>query len=357
MASIYRRGNKWRGQVLLGDKRISITGRTKKEVETKLSEAITEYNKGDYIFEESPLVTEWLDMWLEQKESVLNISTYESIKSMFNVHVYPYVQGLRLEDLTKKKLESIYRKSFPKEKYASGTVAIVKQNFSACLDKAVKEGVISKNPHTYVETQKYREPKKIHAYTRDEQAKIIEYCKYKDSNFNIYYFLIASGVRIGEACALTWDDVDFDKHSVNINKTVVRTSNGLIVQDHTKTRKGMRTIYLPDNTVRWLQEVYDRQDHDKNIMNLVFPTRTYTLSNPGNVLERWHRACVRMDIPSYSLHSLRHTWATRALEENINVKTVSAMLGHKNVLTTMNIYQEVLNEHKQEEVKKINALF
>ena len=119
-----------------------------------------------------------------------------------------------------------------------------------------------------------------------------------------------------------------------------------------KTYNSIREIHFPPSTIEWLAKY---KLH--NGSGYVFPTRKGTLNNPKNWLRQWYGLCKEIDIPSYGIHSLRHTWATRALEQNINIKVVSDMLGHASIQTTMNIYQDVLDAQKRDAAKKLDALF
>ena len=363
MASIYKRGSKWRGQIILGERRISVSGKTKKEVQAKLAEIETDFNRGNYVFTNEITVQEWTDCWLKSKENKMLPQSYNRLCKLFENHLYPYLGDKKIQDLTKYEIEGAYANSFHEKtgkkykepEYSHATVNALSFQFKTCLQEAVNQGYLLKNPHNGVELHKLRPPKKVHAYTMDEHKKIVAYTKSKDK-YAIFYLLISTGMRVGEACALSWDDVDLEKGTININKTAISDHGSMLIQDHPKTNQSVRTIHASQSTIAWLKELRDRQP-DVNIHNLVVPTSISTVQSPANLRKYWKKACLEMNIPYYGLHALRHTWATRALEQNIDVKIVSDMLGHKNVITTMNIYQEVLDTHREEAAKKMNSLF
>ena len=164
-------------------------------------------------------------------------------------------------------------------------------------------------------------------------------------------------MRFGEATALSWDDVNLKDKSIHIHKTNVNLHGSCIIQDQLKTASGNRTIYVSDNVITFLKEVKASQNPDLNYRNLVLPNKSWNLMNNSNALMHWKKACAIMGIPYKGIHTLRHTWATRALEKGIDVKTVSEMMGHKNVITTMNIYQDVLPEQKKKAAEKLDDLF
>ena len=350
--------------MFVGNERISITAKTKKEVEKKLAEIQTDYDRGHYVFPDSITVEEWVYLWLDQKCTKIQEQSEIRLRAMFKNHILPYLGSVKLQDLTRDMIEEAYAKSFYKkggkkykeESYSHSTVNAISFQFKKCLQKAVDENIISRNPHYGVQLHKLRGPKKIHAYSVEQHRKIVEYTK-ANKKYNLFYLLIATGMRIGEACALSWNDIDLDNGIINITKTAISIHGSMLIQDHPKTDKSIRTIHMAPNTTKWLKDLYKKRNITQNRYDLVFPTSIYTVQNPSNLRRYWAHACAEMNIPYYGLHALRHTWATRALEENIDIKTVSDMLGHKNIITTMNIYQDVLDAHKKEAAKKMDALY
>lgn len=364
--SIYRYKKGWRGQLKLGDKRISVTGRTKGEVVQALAEARTDYNRGQYVFDHDVTVEEWIRIWLERKmEPKLEEQSMIRLKGLFENHLIPALGQYKLQELTKPLLEQTYAeifqektgKNYKETTYSHSTVNFLSASFKKCLALAVEENILSKNPHNGVELHKLRPPKKVHAYSLEDHEKIVEFTRNNGWHYWFYYLLISTGMRYGEAAALTWSDVDLKKKTIRIDKTSVELHGSPIIQKHTKTDAGTRTIVVPDNVVSFLKEVKKQQNKELNYRNLVLPNTRYGIYTAANMRRRWQKVCAILDIEYQGVHSLRHTWATRALEQEIDIKTVSNMLGHKNVITTMNIYQDVLNNQKEKAASKLNALF
>lgn len=160
----------------------------------------------------------------------------------------------------------------------------------------------------------------------------------------------------GEATALTWDDIDLGKGGINIYKTVVNIRGQLYVQDHPKTAAGNRTIYLSNNARQFLSQ-FKSVRKEVHPEGYIFINTKGGLYSPTNMQDRWKRTCAAAGIPYKGLHSLRHTFATRALEKGIDIKTVSSILGHKDVITTMNLYQNVYSKHKIKVAEIMNDLF
>ena len=287
------------------------------------------------------------------------------LEALFENHLLPVLGDYKLQDLTRPLLEQSYAQIFHKKSgkkykektYSHSTVNSLASSFKKCLQYAVEEGMLAKNPHNGVELHKLRPPKKVSAYSLEDHQKIVDYTRNNGPLYWIYYMLISTGMRFGEAVALTWNDVDLKKKTIRINKTSVEMHGSPFIQEHTKTSSGTRTISIPNSVVEFLKEVKASQDKDLNYRNLVMCNTRYGIITAANTRKRWQKVCAELDIEYQGVHSLRHTWATRALEKGLDIKVVSNMLGHKNVITTMNIYQDVLPNEKEKAADLLNDLF
>ena len=364
--TIYRDGASWRGQLSIGGKRVSFRGRTKKEVIDQMALARADSIRGRYVLSNDITVAKWVDIYFRRKvEPKLQEQSLIRLRGLYRNHILPVLGDFKLQDITKGLLEEKYAeifqekrgKAYKEKEYSHSTVNSLSVSFKKCLQYAVEEGLLNKNPHDGVELHKLRPPKKINAYPASDHKKIVEFTKSNGQLYWIYYFLISTGLRFGEAAAITWADIEFKEHTANINKTSVELHGSAIIQEHTKTQTGIRKIALSENVIAFLKMVKKQQDADLNYRNLVFPNSRYNINSSSNINRRWRRVCAILDIEYSGVHALRHTWATRALECGIDVKTVSDMLGHKNVITTMNIYQDVLPEQKKKAAAALNSLF
>ena len=148
-------------------------------------------------------------------------------------------------------------------------------------------------------------------------------------------FLAGTGCRIGEACGLAWEDVDLQAGTVTVKANVVRaTGRGLIRQDHTKTKAGLRTIRLPASLMGILG---DRRIHGENNA-LVFPTVLGHMRDPRATQKDWAEARVRLGFPGVSTHSFRKTVATALDQAGLSARDIAEYLGHANPSLTQDVY-------------------
>ena len=160
-----------------------------------------------------------------------------------------------------------------------------------------------------VELHKLRPPKKISAFSLEDHKKIVEYTRNNGQLYWLYYLLISTGMRFGEAVALTWGDVDFRKKTIRINKTSVEMHGSPIIQPHTKTSSGTRIISISDNVVKFLREVKKSLNKELNYRNLVIPNTRYGILTSANMNKRWRQVCAILDILTPSAtHGLQERW-------------------------------------------------
>ncbi|GAA1769815.1 site-specific integrase [Agromyces humatus] len=150
-------------------------------------------------------------------------------------------------------------------------------------------------------------------------------------------FLAGTGCRVGEACAIVWDDVDLEAGRVTIRANVVRARGvGLIRQDHTKTKAGARTIALPSSLLGML--VDRRVRLESNPLGLVFPTVLGNLRDPRNTSRDWAEARERIGYPTVTTHSFRKTVATALDRAGLSARDIAEYLGHENPSITQDVY-------------------
>ncbi len=201
-----------------------------------------------------------------------------------------------------------------------------------------------------------RDRREIEVLSRGSQRKIMEFVQNNFTFQNLGIFMcLSSGMRIGEICALKWDDIDLVSSTIRINKTIQRIyvidediRHTEIVIDTPKSKNSIREIPMAKELIKMVKPL-------KKVMNGDF----YVLSNTDHPIEPrtyrnyYNKTMERLALPHLKFHGLRHSFATRCIESGCDYKTVSVLLGHSNISTTLNLYVHPNMDQKRKCIDKM----
>ena len=162
---------------------------------------------------------------------------------------------------------------------------------------------------------------------------------------------LATGLRRGELLGLKWEDIDLDRGSLRVKRQIARI-DGEIVEAPLKTKNAYRTLPLAEDTVDVLQQ----QKKKVGSSPWVFPSPTGGPISPDSVLHMLHRVLKRAGLPRVRFHDLRHTFATLALQNGVDIKTVSGMLGHFSAGFTLDTYAHVTTAAQKEAARTMEKV-
>ncbi len=330
--------------------------RTRKEAEEAAKKILAEIQNGTYVEPSKITVEEYLYDFVENTlKNEVAPNTYEQRKAYIKNHIAPRIGKIKLFDLSPVQIQKFYNEL--REKYGAGHVQNIGNLLNKALNQAVRWNIISRNPAALVKKPSTsRKNTKIKVWTVDEQKKFLEHVK-SESMFYYVLFLLAltSGMRKGELLGLQWSDVDIKQGIISVKRTAVWANKNLYLKDIPKTESSIRTIQLPDQTVKALKKW--QLACPANSLNLVFPSpKTNGILYPNSLDKAFQKAVRGAGVPYISFHGLRHTFATTLLANNVNPKIVQEMLGHATIKTTMDTYSHVLPNMQKEAAKQLSAV-
>lgn len=354
----YRDG--WRGQIVVGVDdngkpiRKSCSGKTLKEVKAGIEEIKKKYDGIDLSSKEYTF-SEWAETWLEvYKKPSIQVTTYHNYKRTIKNFLDAALGDIPLRELDPLTVQLAYNKLFKDGTYSDSVIKSVHSRLKTALRKAEELRLINNNPLIGVELPKGRPAREIISLTREEQDRFIERLK-KEEYANIFIFLLATGVRIGEACGLTWSRVDLENREIKIKDIMIEVHGNPRLKDYPKTEASVREIPLNNAAMEVLLQRKER-DCGANDLNLVFFSSTYNFRTLSNLRRYFDRLVAEAGIRHISPHVLRHTYATRMVEGGCDFKTLSSLLGHKSISTTMDLYADALPDQKKRAVQTINFM-
>lgn len=297
---------------------------------------------------------EWLNEWLElyvkpsTKERTLN-----KYRQQVNQYIIPSLGDYELEELTATVLQKFIVK-LSEQGLSANTVNSIISILKNALRRAVSLGSVDKQFTDGIVRPKIRE-KQIECFTKTEQRKIEQYilAETKLKLFGIILCLY-TGLRIGELLALSWSDIDFSKGIISVSKTCHDGwVNGkyIKIMDTPKTISSQRIIPIPKQIAFFLKAI-----KKKSNSAYVVEGKTGYGAEVRSYQRSFEKLLEKLNISHKGFHSLRHTFATRALECGMDIKTLSEILGHKNATVTLNRYVHSLLEHKAEMMNRVGKL-
>lgn len=303
---------------------------------------------------------EWQQLWLENyvKPSA-KARTYQTYRKMLSCHITPAIGNYALEELTPMRLQTFVTALLKNGNLQTGaglsvsTVNLIVTIVQNSLKTAYDLGKVAVYSGAKVKRPKVKQ-KMVSCFTLSEQKRI-ERAVLADSRKKMLGVLLClyTGLRVGELLALTWSDIDLQKSLLTVNKTCrdeKRFSASQIV-DEPKTESSKRTIPIPKQLIPILKSMKISQKGELLISNKGNPIAIRSYQRSFSFLLN------KLNIPHRGFHALRHTFATRAIECGMDVKTLSEVLGHKNATVTLNRYAHSLLEHKKEMMNKLGKLF
>ncbi len=299
------------------------------------------------------LLYEWIEMWIDAQRQI-KLST----KTMYYSHLKNHIQG-SIGNVMLKKLNSAMIQQFiddESEKHSAKTVHTVFSMLRLALKAANDKGYIGK---IYVDVRLPKIQKKaIRILSPHEQKRLEKVILECNNRYDIGILLsLYTGLRIGELCALRWECIDLKNATISIEKTAQRVKNDndnsdkrtMINFAEPKSAASVRRIPIP----LFLVEILKSYQLESG----------FILRNDGrytdtrNISRRFKQLLELAEIPNLNYHITRHTFAARALELGMDIKTLSEILGHSSVTITLDLYGHSLEEHKRKEMEKFNSLF
>ena len=205
------------------------------------------------------------------------------------------------------------------------------------LKRAIEQHLVTKNPTQGCALPKV-EHKEMKTLTADQLSAFFQ--EARDSGvYELYYLELATGLRRGELLGLKWTDIDLDRGVLKIQRAISR-QNGKVVEAPLKTKNAYRTLPLSADAI----SVLKMQKCKVGNSEWVFPSPAGGPMSPDSVLHMLQRVLKRAGLPRIRFHDLRHTFATMALQNGVDVKTVSSMLGHYSAGFTLDTYAHVTTD-------------
>ena len=356
-----RKDGRWEGRAVIGyddkgnPKTKSVLAHTKGECVERLERLKEECGRTAEKLKPDMPFGEWIDFWYQYFSSPkLRPTTQATYENRIYGHIIPSIGKIPISKLTQNDLQQFYaklkrtgRKVNVELKGTGVSDRMVRSCHALCrssLEKAVEEGLITRNPSIGCKLP----PKKngeMKVLTQNEIVRLLNQA-YDEGYYELFLLELTTGMRRGEILGLKWRDLNLETGELNIKRQL--TTKGISVP---KTKSSIRTILLPPDMLDLLREMKKTAKYD-----WIFPSpvKEGEPRNPTAITKRFRIMLERAHCKHVRFHDLRHTFATMALENGMDVKTLSDMIGHVSSETTLNIYSHVTDTMRAQAAVKID---
>ena len=322
-------------------------------------------------------VDDWFNFWIENIVCDLAPNTRRNYRERYNRNMKAILGRLKLSDVKPMHCKAVLTRM--DKDYAGSTIRQAYIAMGTMFRSALMNGMIAKHPMDGVRyTKPVRAVSDIKFLTIEEQEKFLEVAK-RSHNYFQYALMLETGLRTGEMIGLTWDAIDWKKRTLTVNKTLeYRHKQGYWRAGPPKTQQSYRTIPLTSKAYAILEmvaanvgerkesetlsqtlEYIDRRTGQTSTLvmrDLVFINfRTGEPAKNSSYDTHLYKLCDEAGIKRFSMHVLRHTYATRAIERGVQPKVLQKLLGHASIQTTMDRYVHVTDESMSIAIKQFEG--
>ena len=296
----------------------------------------------------------WAQEWmLKEVGGRVKASTYQRYSAIMRKHIMPYLGQLKLADISRDTVQLLVD-GMEKANYAEATIRSMVKLLGKALSAAYDGGIIPTNPckGVVVRRTQLSEQRDL---TRSEQERLRRCAEQADIPALLALY---TGMRLGEICALRWEDINWESGTLCVRRTVQRLScQGMQTKTTLsvglpKTKASHRVIPVPS----FLLEELAKRRKEATEQGFVFGSAEVP-AEPRTIQRRSKRLMRRAEIYNVHFHTLRHTFATRMLELGTDIKTVSELLGHQSAKMTLDIYSHSLLTQKTRAIESLAKLF
>jgi len=364
-----RKDGRWEGRYTAGydpdtGKRIikNVLGKTQAEVKEKLKLAVEDNKKIDVAKNQGLTVGQWATLWFENyAKPAIRESTAEHYRNFIEHHIIPRIGNIKLQKLTTLDIQKFYNKTRESGRVqrfedmedlslSNKTIRGLHVVLHQCLEQAVTERLIPYNPTANCKLPP-KEKKEMQIIPPEKLGDYLRAAK-EHGVLPMFYLELTTGLRRGELLALLWTDLNIKEKCLTVSKSVARGKGELRVTEP-KTKNSIRTVYIDDEAIRLLVE--DRKNHP--FSPYLFPSPVTGVMYGPDCVGRIHKKLLkRAGIEEHvRFHDLRRTFATMALQNGVDIKTVSGMLGHYSAEFTLDVYTNVTKDMQRDAARRIGG--
>ncbi|MCD7893148.1 MAG: site-specific integrase [Erysipelotrichaceae bacterium] len=295
--------------------------------------------------------------WLKLKKISIKPSSYDKYVVVLNHHLYRLFIDKDIDQWTDSDFCDLFIKFKTEDKLSNSTLNTIRTVLKGCLEYAeykynIKHIDLSRISIPHSDT-------KVEIFTQPETDLLAAYCEANLNHKTLpIYISLYTGLRLGEVCGLTWNDIDLNEGIIYVRRTVERVKvydiegvkTQLMILDP-KTKSSKREVPMTDFLIEYVRAY--KQFSDGQQADYIITNKSDVPAEPRTVERRYERICKILEISNLTYHALRHTFATKCIACGMDPKILSEILGHSDTYITLNIYVHPTREIKRAQIRKI----
>lgn len=357
-----RSKDSFEGRFTYQQKGYVVRGSTITETQKAMTDLRYKLEHGIYVEKKKITLDDWHKTWMEEyKKNQIKIGTYTSYQKYYDCAIKERLGNKQIGDIRGEHIQKLYN-DLVKDGYALSSIKVVAAVLNGCLQQAMRNGLIERNPIKLAELPRQKEKKGRQAMTKEQQALFMEYAR--DSYlYNFFAVMLRTGMRTGEMRGLKYTDIDKKKNVIHVQRTLKYIEGKGYLEDTPKTRTSTRDIPL----TAALKELLENQRKYwgfkvERLDRYLFCNENGDPLSRERVQGEIDRITKRIkedghEFPHITPHVFRHTFATRAIEAGMQPQVLKTILGHSSLAMTMDLYSHVLPDTKADEMAKIANMF
>lgn len=293
-----------------------------------------------------------VEKWKENKQKYVKISSFCTYSLLIEKHILPYFKN-------KNKITEQDVERFIFQKISLGLSEKTVKDIFLVLKMILNFAFKNKLLHRVFLDVKFpqcKQEKKLKVFSKQEHKRLLRFVKANFSFKNLgIYICLSTGLRIGEICGLKWGDIDIQEGVLKVSRTIQRvyiekTSKTQIIFTSPKTKSSQREVPLNRSLIQILRLMRKISNPDYFVL-----TNSEKPLEPRNFRKYYNKLLEKLGLPKIPFHGLRHSFATRCIESRCDYKTVSVILGHSNITTTLNLYVHPNLEQKKKCINQMSS--
>ena len=359
---IRQRSDSFEGRFCYQYKEYVVHGRTITETQKAMNDLKYKLEHGIFVETQKVTLAEWYRTWMEQyKKNQVKIGTYTNYDKYFKCAIKDRLGDKRITDIRGEHIQKLYN-DLNKEGYALSSIKIIAAVLNGCMNQALRNGLIERNPVKLAELPRQKEKEERIAMTKEQQALFMEYSK-QSYLYNLFAVMLRTGMRSGEIRGLKYTDIDKQKNVIHVQRTLKYIEGIGYIEDTPKTKTSKRDIPLTSDILEFLEAQRNYWGFKvTKIDGYLFCTENGDPLGRERLQGEIDRTIKRIraaghDFPRITPHVFRHTFATRAIEAGMPPQVLKTILGHSSLAMTMDLYSHVLSDTKANEMEKIANVF